>query len=287
MNGLKARWLTELAYIAVGCAVVWSSLWLYGRWDQYRRSQTLPAPGKSLVENGSLLSLEGVNFATSPVSLIIVSSPVCRYCLASKEFHTKLIASANAAGIPAYVVIPSLRGSSQYLKEISVTANATREYRQMNLFVSGTPTILAIDGSGRVRDTWSGFATPADQSEIANLLKTHSFSADSGNTRIDAPNLQPAQLTDLESTIKLDVIDVRERDKANSVSNSTNIPLLELPYRAPHELDITRLQVVDCENVLWNDCDSAVKTLKELRFNTVTLGAGTYHKRCRITPFTG
>jgi hypothetical protein len=284
MSVLKNRWLAEIGYIVVGCAVVWSSLWLYGQWDRYEKSREVALPTKPLVQNGSSLSIQGVDFAQAPMSLIVVSSPVCKYCLASEHFHSKMLEIARAANVPVYVAVPSRKGSSQYLKELAVSDDAVKEYHQMSVSVSGTPTILAIDNTGRVRDIWSGLANPADEVEIVDLLRTRSFSAGKEYTRIDAPDFQPQELIGLESKMQLDIVDLREREKANPVSGSINIPSMELPFRASRELDKAKLQVVDCTNVLHVECSSAVKTLKELRFNTATLGAGTYHLRCKATP---
>jgi hypothetical protein len=244
-------------------------------------------PTKPLAQVGSVLSLEGVTFAKAPVSLLLVVSPTCKYCLASEHFHSKLLEIARAANTPVYVAVPARDGSSHYMHELGASDDAVKEYRQLSLSIPGTPTVLGIDNAGRVRAEWSGLATPADEIEIVNLVRTRSFSEGKESTKIDAPNIEPQELNNFEQKTPSDVIDIRERDKVSSTSSSINIPAEELPFRASHELDKAQLQIIDCTNIVWSACNAAVRTLKELRFDTATLGAGTYHARCKLTPSFG
>jgi hypothetical protein len=284
MVDLKKGWAKELVNIVAGSLLVLLVLFGYDVFTGYRKAHRPAVPQRDEIKTGASVSLEGADFTQSPVSLVMVSSPDCKYCRASENFHSKLIAMARTGGVPVFVAVPSLKEASSYLAGLNVDSKSAREYHQLNLAVSGTPTIFAVDNTGHVKALWIGLATPADESEIVSLVQNRSFGSLKASTRIDAPNFQPQELERIKLKTNLNVIDIRERNKYKKSEESINIPLVELPYRADRELDKKKLQLVDCSNVLWDECKVAVGTLKKLQFNTATLAAGTYHLRCKATP---
>jgi hypothetical protein len=287
MSDPKRNWFSEIVSIAVCCLIVYLSLWGYDTWKQHRRAIQAVSLLGSPLQVGSTVSLDGADFSRSPVNFIVVVSPVCKYCLASETFHSNWLKIARTANVPVYVAVPSKKEASQYLKGLGVSDDSAREYKQLKGFVSGTPTIVGVDSTGRVVDLWAGLATPADESDVVDITRARSFSAGKESTKIDAPNYQPRDLLDLKAKTDLSVIDLRERDKINKENASVNIPLEELPFRAAHELNQSALQIVDCTNIGYDQCAFAVKTLKNLKFNTATLGAGTYRLRCQLSPISG
>jgi hypothetical protein len=284
MTEMQRRWFVEIGYMVAGCVLVLLTLRGYDAWVQYRIDHQPTMPLKDQYQVGSLLALEGVDFSRSPINLMLVSSPVCKYCQASEHFHSKLLEMAKAAGVPFFIVVPSRKTSSQYLRVLGANDSLVKEYSQMNGAVGGTPTILGIDNTGRVKAVWAGLATPSDEDEIARMVHSRSFSVISNSTRINAPDFQTQDVANLKKRTSVEIIDVAEREAASYGPDSINIPLLELPFRADHELSKAELQVVDCTKIVWVQCKSAVDTLKQQHFNTATLGAGTYHSRCQITP---
>jgi hypothetical protein len=179
-------------------------------------------------------------------------------------------------------MVPSRKGASAYLKDLTASESEAREYSQMNLAIKGTPTILSVDNLGHVRDVWIGLATPGDESEIVDEVQSKSFSAkvDTGMGVQDFPS---TDLSGLKQKSQVQLLNVAERELAGSEAGSTNIPLQELPLRARFELDKSKLQVVDCTRVSRTSCGSAVKALTQMHFNTATIGADTYRFRCKFT----
>ncbi len=56
---------------------------------------------------GSHLTIKAVDFHDHPLSLVLITSPTCPYCLASKFFHRTLTAESHHGHVPFYVVVPS------------------------------------------------------------------------------------------------------------------------------------------------------------------------------------
>jgi hypothetical protein len=91
------------------------------------------------------LSIKSVDFARHPLSLILVTSPTCPYCLASKDFHRTVESESNSNDVPFYVAVPSKKNASGYLHELGFDSNRVKEWGDLNLAVSGTPTLIAVN----------------------------------------------------------------------------------------------------------------------------------------------
>src|SRR6185312_3336557 len=172
MGRLKSTWLREIFITVVSCIVVFAGLWAYDTWASYRQAHVPVVPPKPVAQAGSHMAVEGVDFSRSPLTLLLISSPTCQYCLASEHFHTKLFDLGRTEHVPIYVAVPSREKARQYLGLLGVDDVAVKEYAQMNLSASGTPTILAINNRGEIKEVWSGLANPADELNIANLVQS-------------------------------------------------------------------------------------------------------------------
>lgn len=283
MSEVKRVWIGEAFKTLLGCVLILAVLWGFDAWKA-AKAKRVTASTKPNVEDGAPISLEGFDFNKSPISLIVVTSPTCKYCQASKSFHANILKIADSNQVPVFFAVPSGRDAQKYLGELGVPSTKIKEYQQLNLSVAGTPTIIGVDNSSHVKAVWSGLATPEDEDEIVEMVKRRTFAITSHTSRIDAPNFQPADLTKMKTNTNLEVLDIRERDRVQPAADEMNIPLEELQFRASRELDKNRLQVVNCTNVLWGECKSAVDHLKKLHFDAATVGAGSYHLRCKMSP---
>jgi hypothetical protein len=128
-----------------------------------------------LVAVGSRLTLSSADFGTNPISLVLFVSPTCKYCVASKPFHSVLASECQRNNVPLYVVVPSLEDATGYLRDLRNSASAVREWKDLNLRADGTPTIVAVDRQGVVRRLWVGQLLSTAESELLVAVRTRSI----------------------------------------------------------------------------------------------------------------
>jgi hypothetical protein len=241
-----------------------------------------------LVAVGTAVKLSSTDFGHHSVSLVMVSSPSCPYCLQSEAFHRRLFAEAARVHIPFYVVVPEQREAAGYLKSAGLDAATVREWKDLGGRVPGTPTIISVDSSGVARRLWVGRLPAEVEADLLESLSKppnlNSLGSSSGGSR-RSPNYSSAdELRRRALFAKMQIIDIHERGEEARHSDTITVPLIEISTRARFELDRASLQVVDCSNLSDVKCGSAVGILSNLGFQVATIGAGSLYESCDVAP---
>ncbi len=238
----------------------------------------------SLFAVGSPMRLKGVTFARERLSLVLVSSPTCPYCLASEGFHKRLNAVAASHRVPLYVAVPRRSEATAYFTAAGFKSSAVKEWNDLEGRVPGTPTLIAVDSHSFVSRIWIGRLVAAQEADVLDAVtnSTHAMHAiQSGAARF--PNLSWSDLSSY-TTGTFDIVDIRERSINNSLrSDAIVLPLIEIPYTASIELDPSRLHIVDCSNISAEMCDSGAALLHDAGRKVATVGRGEYFRSCQLT----
>lgn len=130
-----------------------------------------PAPSPQIAR-GTKLSLPGVDWAKSAQSLLLVLSDGCRYCSESAEFYRRLAQERTKQnGPPLIAVLPQEVSKGQaYLNKLGVTVDDVKQVSLNTIGVSGTPTLILVDNTGAVKDSWIGKLPPEKETEVLNRL---------------------------------------------------------------------------------------------------------------------
>ncbi len=240
---------------------------------------------RSLATVGSSVVLANADLRRTPFSLVIVGSPSCVFCNRSISFHNELVADAARAGIDSYLVVPSRRLAQSYARSIGIDASRVREWRDLDLSVPGTPTILAVNSNGIVSRVWVGHLPSNVEGEIRSAISARSLTQEAdGRVLSGTENLSPEKFQQLSSRGKTQIIELGERMQRRRLpSRGVEMPSIEIPVRAPFELDTSALQIVDCSRVSAVECQNSVKTLMRLHFQVATLGLGSTYNSCQFT----
>lgn len=250
-----------------------------------------PSSGTEIVSGpsiaiGSELAVPGVEFKGHLMSLVLVTSPQCTYCIASEPFHARLRAEAQRNKIPVYVTVPNTRQAGDYLKKAGLAGLVTSEWRDMSAQAEGTPTIVAVDSSATVRRLWLGRLPSNEETSLLALVNAPNglYSTD---REIHGRIVNYYSRTAIEQSLaSLDLIDVRERDRpaigVGAKTDVTKMPLLELATRAPLELNHAHAQVIDCSVIPLTECSRAIEGLQRIGFRVATLGAGAFYSNCQV-----
>lgn len=114
------------------------------------------------------MALEGVDWGANRKTVLLALQTTCHFCTESAPFYRKL--SERVSGVRIVAVLPQpVDVSRRYLSEIGVPIREVRQMRLAELKVSATPTIVLIDGSGKVERVWVGRMSHADEEALLSL----------------------------------------------------------------------------------------------------------------------
>ena len=171
MNKLHKR--TELlANIAILIVAILLSVVLVKRFfldsnkpdNQARANQLAP---------GDRVPVEGIDWAKSGRTLLLVLQKGCRYCTESAPFYQRLIKeTADRNDVKMIALFPqSVTEGKQYLDQIGVNLSDIRQVPPAQVKVSGTPTLILVDQSGIAVDVWRGKLPPDAEAQVLSKLK--------------------------------------------------------------------------------------------------------------------
>ncbi len=216
-------------------------------------AQAPATPAAPTASVGAVLSVRDADFPAHPLSPILVLSPSCEFCLNNSEFHKQIIRAARAQGIGLKVLVPKKAAARPYTQGLGVDAADVGEVGEMNRSIRCTPAILDVDQGGVVRKIWAGQLQAPAAAAFLEQMSRHTLLDDrtSSNavTMKGYRNYSFRELAALRSEQPVRVIDVGERSSSPPAEGILIMPVTEIPFRAPFELDPKALQVIDCSHM--------------------------------------
>ena len=138
---------------------------------RYLLPQT-PNPGpvaNARIRPGTKLSVPGADWTRNERTLLMVLSTTCHFCTDSAPFYQRLARGHGATHLVA--VMPQPIGEAQnYLSEHGISVDEIRQADPEAIGVRGTPTLILLDGTSSVLETWDGKLPPEKESEILARL---------------------------------------------------------------------------------------------------------------------
>jgi hypothetical protein len=119
----------------------------------------------------TLAPLPGYSWSSYPKTLVIAIRKGCPYCDASMPFYRQLGEQEKSNVLRAHVlvVMPNDEASgSRFLSKDDVEVQGIFGQELDALNVSGTPTVLLLDSSGRIEREWIGQLSPRAEKEVMN-----------------------------------------------------------------------------------------------------------------------
>jgi hypothetical protein len=137
-------------------------------------SEAAPAPrADPRIPPGSKATLPGVDWAKNGRTLLLVLSRDCRYCTESAPFYRRLASEAGGqTDIRLVAVFPQeVEEGRKYLDGLAVSVHDIMQAAPSSTGAGGTPTLILVDGSGVVKNSWVGKLAAPEESEVLNQLK--------------------------------------------------------------------------------------------------------------------
>lgn len=123
---------------------------------------------------GSKVSLPDVDWAASKQTFVLALAKGCHFCSESAPFYQKLLREIGEhADTRLIALFP--RGSAteakEYLDEIGVSISEVREASLEAIGTRGTPTLVLVDNTGSVKESWLGRLQEDKELEVLSKVK--------------------------------------------------------------------------------------------------------------------
>lgn len=144
----KIEMAANAAIVIVACVAVTMLV------RNYRATST-SAP--RTISAGTTLALKNQDWRANPKNLVMAVSTTCHFCTESAPFYRELVEYCRQQHVHTIAVLPQpVNEAEAYLKGEGVSVDEIRQTPLSEIEVSGTPTLLLVDGRGVVRNVWIG-----------------------------------------------------------------------------------------------------------------------------------
>lgn len=157
--------------IIANIAVIVTSVALLGfLGNQWWGSLHAPQPRQAKALTGSTVQLPGVDFTRHEKTLLITISTTCHFCNDSEPFYRQLV---QTDGLKTHLiaVLPQSQSEAESYVHSSIAPSLQVVSASLDsMGVSGTPTLLLVDGNGKVVKAWVGILDDAGQKQVQSQL---------------------------------------------------------------------------------------------------------------------
>ena len=120
--------------------------------------------------NRTHLSSLGIDWKQSRQTLVLAISSSCHFCTESAPFYRRLVQSKGGTRVVAVLPQP-IEDGREYLKRLGVSVDEVKQVGLDQIGVGGTPTLLLVDNSGVLKDSWVGRLPPEQETSVLNALR--------------------------------------------------------------------------------------------------------------------
>lgn len=130
------------------------------------------APEAVRVKPGTKLSLSGLDWGKSDKTLLLVLSTNCKYCTESAPFYRRLAGQrAGRRDVRLIAVLPQGAGEAQqYLRDHDIPVDEVTQAAPGAFYARATPTLIVVDRTGSVVESWVGRLPAEEEAEVVRLL---------------------------------------------------------------------------------------------------------------------
>ena len=129
------------------------------------------APVPKTTPVGQTIPLENVDWAKNKKTLVLYVSATCKYCTESAPFYQKLIQERSSNDVKFVAVMPQpVAEGREYLNKLGVKIDEVYQSPLQSIGVRSTPTLLLVDNTGVVTDSWVGKLQPERENQVRAKL---------------------------------------------------------------------------------------------------------------------
>ncbi|MGO9131749.1 MAG: rhodanese-like domain-containing protein [Bryobacteraceae bacterium] len=200
-----------------------------------------------MLKPGEPVHLVSDRLAGRDSALLFILSTTCRQCLESQGFHRRILEGLPHESTRTIAVFPQpVEQARAYLQAAGLRVDDIIQANPDRVGAPGSPTLILVDKNGRIRSSWIGRLSAAQEGEVAQTLGIQAAAGGGEETDMITASATAALLKEDPHT---PIIDVRDRDdfRNGHLAAALNIPVDELESRARPEIPRDRPVVVFCE----------------------------------------
>ncbi|MDQ3803897.1 MAG: thioredoxin family protein [Acidobacteriota bacterium] len=157
---------TNLAVVLVSLVVLYTCAWAYFS------GTSKPRPEAGLRRGSTIVTPPGLNSGGSPQILLVAMTTGCQFCTDSIPFYNQMKAQqSNIKGTRIVAVFPDSKDEvEKYVRQRQLNIESVAEVDFRLLGIPATPSLILLDGNGKVLDFWIGKLSGEDERQAVNAV---------------------------------------------------------------------------------------------------------------------
>ncbi|SRR6266404_1329617 len=164
----KIELIANVAIIIVACLL--GTVLVKNYWLAKPSEQAIKKENEHQVANGPSVSSLDIDWKQRKQTLILAISSSCHFCTDSAPFYKRLAQGKGDTRVVAVLPQP-VQDGQDYLKRLGVSVDQVKQVDLDQIGVRGTPTLLLVDNSGVLKDSWVGRLPPEKEKSVLNALR--------------------------------------------------------------------------------------------------------------------
>ena len=158
---------------ASNIAIIFVALVLAGTVaNRYFTGTSKPAVASNPLSTGTKIPIADFEFGESARTLVMALSTNCRFCNASLPFYQRLAhVKAGRTDVQLLTIMPqNVEDAKKYLADNSIAVDEVKQTSSSENFLTGTPTLILVDNSGAILQSWKGQLPPEGEAEVLRAV---------------------------------------------------------------------------------------------------------------------
>jgi hypothetical protein len=132
----------------------------------------LPPKIDTHVPKGTKVKIQDVDWGLAPRTIVIVISKGCEFCEQGAPAYAEVLKKLSGRkDVNVVAALPQgVDEGKEYVSDVGLDIPMVRQVQLSAIGVKGTPTLLIVDNTGTVTDSWVGTLSEKQESEILGVL---------------------------------------------------------------------------------------------------------------------
>lgn len=124
-----------------------------------------------ILQIGRRLPIQGFDWASNRLTLIVAVRPGCPWCLASAPLYRDLqhLNSSRSFHL-TFIAQEPVESTREYIHSLKIDCDDVRQEDFAQLGIEATPTVVLVGVSGKVEKKWIGYLPPESQRDLYHAL---------------------------------------------------------------------------------------------------------------------
>lgn len=122
----------------------------------------------------SSVALTTITKTPSKLNVVLGISTVCHFCEQNMPFYKTLSGLEAPGRVALYTIFPqSSDEAKSFLQQKGVSPNGVISSPLSSYSIQGTPTLLLVDSTGKVEQSWVGALDSGRQADVLNKIRAN------------------------------------------------------------------------------------------------------------------